>query len=476
MRDVVAPEPARFDGVQQGKGSRWLAVRGALGTLFPEPEPARPRPAGRRLLGVAAQVVAVGLGAVLLLERIPGLPSWDTIYGEDYWEFFTQALQQPWHVFSGFGGYLELEGRVLAQLATYLPLAQVSRWFAVCGAVITGGVGLFTYHASAGHIRSRALRALLAAAVVLMPIATMEIADDATGSPWYLMLATFWALLWRPRTRAGMAVAALVAFAACSSEVIGALFLPLAAARLIVLRRPRDHVVTAGWLAGCLVQVPAVLSSYFSGQSRLTRQQGTLYNSVAFYAHDTVLPSLGWHLAWWLQSLAGKNGATAIVAVVLAVVLGAILVTQPGNRLFVVVALLLGFAFSVFDTTLTPHVAAYPVSFDLESGSRYSVLPIFLLQSAVILGVDHAIRRPDGMPRWRQLSVRPALAVAALVAVLAASWVADFRNPGFRSNSNWNWGQIAATWERDCRYSKTGEITVQAGAIYQTLPCDRIRS
>ncbi|HTV99006.1 MAG TPA: hypothetical protein VMF87_01795, partial [Streptosporangiaceae bacterium] len=126
--------------------------------------------------------------------------------------------------------------------------------------------------------------------------------------------------------------------------------------------------------------------------------------------------------------------------------------------------------------TLTPHVAAYPVSFDLESGSRYSVLPIFLLQSAVILGVDHAIRRPDGRPRWRQLSVRPALAVATLVAVLAASWVADFRNPGFRSNSNWNWGQIAATWERDCRYSKTGEITVQAGAIYQTLPCDRIRS
>jgi hypothetical protein len=475
MRDVVVPEPTQFDGASQDKDSRWLAVRGALGNLFPEAEPARPQPARRRLLGVVAQVVAVGLGAVLLLERIPGLPSWDTIYGEDYWEFFTQALQQPWHVFSGFGGYLELEPRVLAQLATYLPLPQASRWFAVSGAIITGGVGLFVYHASAGHIRSRALRVLLATAVVLMPIATMEIADSATGSPWYLMLATFWALLWRPRTRTGMAIAALVAFAACSSEVIGALFIPLVAARLIVLRRPRDHVVTAGWLAGCLVQVPSVLSSYFSGQSRLNRQQGTLHHSLAFYAHDTVLPSLGWHLAWWLQSLAGKNGATAIVAVILAVILGAVFVTQPRNRLFVVVAVLLGFAFSVFDTTLTPHVATYPVSFDLESGSRYSVLPIFLLQAAVIVGVDCVIRRPGGIPRWRQMSVRSALAVTALVAVLAASWVADFRNPGFRSNSNWNWGQIAAKWERDCEYSKTGEITVKAGAIYQTLPCDRMR-
>jgi hypothetical protein len=475
MRDVVVPEPTQFDGASQDKGSRWLAVRGALGNLFPEAEPTRPQPARRRLLGVVAQVVAVGLGAVLLLERIPGLPSWDTIYGEDYWEFFTQALQQPWHVFSGFGGYLELEPRVLAQLATYLPLAQASRWFAVCGAIITGGIGLFIYHASAGHIRSRALRVLLATAVVLMPIATMEIADSAVGTPWYLMLATFWALLWRPRTRTGMVIAALVVFAASASEVVSFLFLPLVVARLIAAPRWRQHAVTAGWLAGCLVQVPSVLSSYFSGQSRLNRQQGTLPHSLAFYAHDTVLPSLGWHVAWWLQSLAGKNGATAIVAVVLAVTVGAILVAQPSNRPFVVTCVLIGFVFSVFETTLTPHVATYPiVAFDLESGSRYSVLPIFLFVSAVIVGVDSYVarhRRPGSSP-----SLRPALAVLALFAVLAFSWVADFRNPGFRSDANWNWGPITAKWEHACQLSASGEITVKAGASFQTLPCARMRT
>jgi hypothetical protein len=44
----------------------------------------------------------------------------------------------------------------------------------------------------------------------------MEIADSGVNAPWYLLLAVFWALLWRPRTRAGMAVAAFVAFAAAA--------------------------------------------------------------------------------------------------------------------------------------------------------------------------------------------------------------------------------------------------------------------
>ena len=460
---------------------------GPLAGLFPASPPPPSRAPGRRALSVAAQVAAVGLGALLLLERVPGLPSWDTIYGEDYWMFLTQALQQPWHVFIQFGGYEELLPRVMAQFALYLPLQQASRVFAVGGALVAAGCGLFVFHASAGHIRSPLLRALLGTAVVLSPMALMEIADSGTGSPWYLMLAMFWALLWRPRTRTGMAIAALVAFAAMTSEVILVLFAPLVAARLFVLRRPREHAVTAGWLAGCLVQLPAVLSGYFSGQSRLTRQPGTLGHSLAFYAHDSVLPSLGWHLAWRLESVAGKNGATVIVAVILVAVIGAILAAQPGSRPFVVTAVLTGFAFSVVSTTLTPNVATYPlVTPSLESGSRYSVLPIFLFEAVAIVGVDYLLRQRDGgRPqdgsskgagrRWRWPAPVPAIAVAALVAVLAAGWVADFRYASFRSRASWNWGPIAASWQRDCARSASGEIVVKAGATWQTLPCDRIR-
>ncbi|HZZ54503.1 MAG TPA: hypothetical protein VFE26_09510, partial [Trebonia sp.] len=72
--------------------------------------------------------------------------------------------------------------------------------------------------------------------------------------------------------------------------------------------------------------------------------------------------------------------------------------------------------------------------------------------------------------------VRPAMAVTALVAVLAFSWVVDFQYVGWRSNWGWSWAPIAAKWEHDCAVSTTGQITEKAGAILQTLPCDRIRS
>jgi hypothetical protein len=434
------------------------------------------------LLRAVAQIAAVGIGTVLMLERVPGLPSWDTIYGEDYWEYLTQALQQPWHLFITLGGYEQLLPRVLAQFAIYLPLAQVSRWFAVCGALIAAGCGLFVFHASAGHIRSWPLRAVLGAAVVLSPVAPMEIADSGVGAPWFLWLALFWALLWRPRTRAGMAVAALVAFAATSSEVFNVLFAPLVVARLLVLRRPGEHAVTAGWLAGCLLQVPQVLSSYLDGTSRLDRQQGRLGQSLAFYSHDTVLRSIGWRFSWRLESVAGANGATLIVAAGLAVLVGAILITQRGNRPFVVTAMLTGFVFSMTATTFTPNVAAYPiVRPDLESGSRYSVLPIFLIEAIAIVGVDYIVRQRRGAehrraPHHRRgASLRPAIAISALVALLMASWVADFRYAGFRAEAAWAWAPIAAKWEHACERSRSGEIVVTAGGYHQTLPCDHMR-
>jgi hypothetical protein len=204
------------EAAQDASGQQKTRARSMLGSLFPSSAQARPEMPGRRLLAVVAQVAAVILGAVLLLERIPGLPSWDTIYAEDYWEFFRQALQQPWHLYIPFGGYEELLPRVLAQVATYFPLAEASRVLAVSGALIAAGSALFVFHASAGHIRSVPLRALLGAAVILMPIAPMELADSGDTTAWYLMLATFWALLWRPKTRTGMMLAALVAFAATS--------------------------------------------------------------------------------------------------------------------------------------------------------------------------------------------------------------------------------------------------------------------
>lgn len=472
---------------EQGLGTG--RIRRTLGELFPQSPPWADRTWNVRTLSVAIQVAAVGIATVVMLLRIPlRLPSWDTIYAEDYFEFLTQALQKPWNIFIGHNSYWQFLPRVIAQFVVYLPITQASRAFAAAGALVAACCALFIYHASAGHISSTWLRALLAVALVLLPAAPMEIIDSGVNSVWYLLPAMFWALLWRPRTRTGMTVALVLAFTAAASNSLCFLFFPLVAVRLYALRRPSEHWVSIGWLAGCLAQVPFMVSAYQSGSSRLSSQMAPPGLSLAFYGHDVVLPTFGWHMVWWLRSLAGLNGATALVGVVLVAIFVVILVTQAGARPFVVTALVTGFIFPVSGITVTAHLARATMFPAEQPGSRYTVLPIYLFVSAVIVAMDYALRRraaaarsqpgpgPGPGPARGASSVRPAVAVTALVAVLAFSWVVDFQYVGWRSNWGWTWAPIAAKWQHDCAVSTTGEITEKAGAILQTLPCDHIRS
>ncbi len=497
----MIPETRHSDQAAEAmptRGAAADAIHRALRALFPVPPEAAPSTWTRRSLVAVVQIAAVCLGAVALLLRIPGLPSWDAVYAEDRWEFLVQAYQHPWHLYVAFGGYEQLLQRVVAQFVTYLPVADAAKAFAFAGAFIAAGCALFIFHASAGHIRSAPLRVLLAAAVVLLSSAPMEIADSTVAVSFYLLLALFWAVLWRPRTRTGKAAAAVVAFVTAASTSIAILFAPLVAIRLIVLRRPSEHAVTAGWLAGCLVQLPLVVESYVQGQSRLAGwgpsagKNNRLGDSLTFYAHDVVLRAIGWHLSWRLEWLTGRDWATAIVAVALAVIFGVIMVTQAEARPFVVVALLTGFVFSMVSTTLTPWVAALPVTIQQEPAARYTALPIFLIEAAVIVAVDCALRKRHGVRERHglgqgspQMGLRPALAVTALIAVLATSWAVDFRYKGIRARSySGRWSVWVNNFRHQCRDSPSGEIRMHispAGilrkktATYLVIPCDRVR-
>jgi hypothetical protein len=435
---------------------------------------------------VPAQVTVVALGALVLLLRIPGVPPWDSLYLDDYGTFFVRQLEHPWAVFSPQHGYAQVYPHLVAQLATYAPLAWVAQIFAITGAVTAAACGLFVFHASAGHVRSRVLRAALFLAILLLPMAPLEIADNTVNSPWYMLLALFWACLWRPRTRTGMVVAALLALVAAASTSLAVVFAPLLAARLYVLRRPRDHAVAMGWLAGCLIQLPVILSAYGSGNSPLN-QTRTPASSLAFYAHDVVLPSLGWHLSWWLQSLAGRNGATLIVAVALAIVFLAVVAAAPQSRPLVLTALLFGLFFTVISATLNPYQSDSPaVSPFGEQGARYTALPIFLIEAAVIVGVDFALSR------WGQRRPRPAAASWSVLAswtgalallaltVIMVSWIPDYRYLAANrfAYTTKPWPEVVAKWHHDCELSHTGEIRVRGMLAIpkpQEIPCSGLR-
>ena len=238
-----------------------------LRELFPEPaEPVSWRvPRGVSVVLLAAAVL---LGVLVMLVRVAGpVPAWDSIYAEDFSIFLVQALQHPWHLLTPDAGYSQLAARLIAQFVVYLPLRDAADAFAIIGALVTTGCALFIFHASAGHVRSAVLRVVLAVAVVLLPVAPLEIADSGVNSPWYLLFALFWAVLWRPGTRAGMAAAAAVGFLTAASTTMGVLFAPLLLARAIALPRLREHAVTASWAASCLLQVPYIVSNLGSAHS-----------------------------------------------------------------------------------------------------------------------------------------------------------------------------------------------------------------
>jgi hypothetical protein len=226
-----------------------------------------------------------------------------------------------------------------------------------------------------------------------------------------------------------MAAAALFCFAAASSNALAALYLPLAAARVIALPRAREHAATLGWLAGGLVQLPAVLTI-----SRHT-QATTIGRALAFYGREVILAAVaGYHGALLLRAGFGLAGATAIAACVAAALAAWALVRgEPRVRVLVVTGLALGLILTLVPVLATGWVASIPLppGAIYANGTRYAQAPILIIDSLAIVAVDALLRR------GARSAERGAQTIAAvlLAAVLLTMWAGDFRYADGRSTA-----------------------------------------
>jgi hypothetical protein len=278
-----------------------------------------------------------------------------------------------------------------------------------------------------------------------------------------------------------MAAAALIAFYAASSEIVAIVYAPLLLIRLVALPRWREHAVTAGWLAGLLAQVPAVVVSYTSHAQRLhTSHLSTPGQAVAFYFHNVVLRALGWKLSLHLEELAGYNGATVLVGVVLALaIVWAMAVGGRRAQLFAVTALLIGFVQAILTATITSYVNLQVPTWSFLPAARYSTIPIVLIDAIAILGVDAYLRRRPSQPgkhsQRRNVQPRAVLAVGTLACVLAFGWVTDFRYATERISGGY-WRPVALHWLHECERSTTGQIAIPAwDSTMVTVECSRLR-
>jgi hypothetical protein len=477
-----------------------VSKSGVTGASGPEAGDAPRRRPWRRTISVAVQVAVVCAAAGALLLRVAGVPAWDGTYAEDNGVFLVDGLVRPWHLLVPYGGYLELGPRVIGQFAaSFLPIVDASAAYAITGALIGAAAGLFLYHASEGYIRAPWARALLGGALVLLPIAPLDIIDSGVDSPWYAMAALFFAVLWRPRSWPGMLAAALVACYASSSESVALVYAPLLLIRVIALPRVREHAVTVGWLLGLVLQVPVVMLSYTLHKQRLGAL-ATPGQAVAFYCHNVILRSLGWHLSVWLKSAAGYNGATAIVGALVALAIGwAVVAGDRQVRLFAVIALLTGFVQTTFDATISQYVVFQPPTPTFMAAARYSTIPVLLIAASGIVAVDSYARRRSEVREssevreisavrdmrtaryvravWavRGRGARPLVAACVLVGVLGFGWITDFRYVSQRINAG-RWLPYAQSLVTTCRQDPAGDVTLNAwGGHKFTVTCARIR-
>lgn len=407
-------------------------------------------------------------GAAVSLLRHPGGIAWDTVYAEDGAVFLADAVSaSDWGgLFSAYAGYYHLVPRLLGGLAAAFPAPAAATALAVSAAVVTAGLAVLVFMASAGHLSSPLARVLVAAPVVVVPLAQQEVPNSVANLHWPALYAVFWLLIWTPPGRVGRIVAPAVLLLTALSDILIVVFLPLAALRWL-LRRDRYSVVLSTLLTvGVLVQ----LTARFTGSGSRDLTLDPLPPVTGYLLRAVPAAILGER---WLPEAGADPRRLALAAVAWLLLVVALLVavrrvTQP--------RWVLAGAAAVHSVVLY----GLPVVLTGVAPSRYAVAPGLLLIVALVAllhpaGPDTTSARPIGeqSPAPPQRVTRAPL--VALAVLFLAVWMVNLQvdterahGPGWRAEVD----QARVRCEEDVTTRVELPITPAASDWRVSLPCD----
>ncbi|HEU5252395.1 MAG TPA: hypothetical protein VFU16_03590 [Solirubrobacterales bacterium] len=397
-------------------------------TLFPAPLPAsRTLPRWEATVLVSSLLV---VGTVLALLRLGWSAPLKTIWAEDGPIYLGGALGQGFFdaIFSPYAGYLVLVPRLIAEVATLVPLEQAPAAISILSALLAALSALAVWHGCGGHVRNPYLRGGLALALLLVASAGEETLLSAAYVPWYMLIGTFWLLFWHPRTQAGAVLGGLFMLATGLSTPGVWFFMPVALLRAATVRNGRDATLVGSFMLGAVVQVPVLLAQE-QGESLWTSHIWTAYLQRVL---DAGL--LGQDLGGELWEAFGWGFLIVLLAAAVGGLVWALWRSRPSARWFGAIAVLASlaiFVFSVYQRSVGLNIFWSPDSSGGVAG-RYVLVPALLLVSAVVVFVDGAVRdrpRPTGFS-WP-------VGVTLAVIVLAVVTSYDMRLPGFREGPYW---------------------------------------
>lgn len=365
-------------------------------------QPLEPKGSSSPPIRIVSLAILVFLGAALSLSRQPGAGALDTLWAEDGSVFLQQALDNPspsaW--FASYAGYAHLLPRMVASFSALFPLDFAPWIYSGGAALIIAGLSLFVFRATVQAIPNWPIRCVVAATVLLLPSASMEVMNSSANLHWYLLFAASWAALWRPTGGGDVAATSLVLFLAATSDPFTVVVAPILALQYLRERRSSDLIRNAALLLGLALQAAVV---FFNDQPRsLDPTSASSVAMLQWYGYQVIMTSaLGVSLRDMMLETLGTLPTACIALAVLALLLSPALQAASRNIQFA-------------GALVSLHLALYflPVALAGTSPSRYAVAPILLLYSLIAWGFATC-------PPSRRLKVLAVSSVALLVVVVA---------------------------------------------------------
>jgi hypothetical protein len=420
-------------------------------------------PYRRRGLAAVLYAVMFVVGSFATLVRTePG--SWNVLWAEDGKVFLEDAYARSFfeNLVHPYAGYMHLVPRVVAEpISALVPADWAAIGFTVSASIVWSAVALVIFDSARGHVRHLAIRIVLWAMVIAVPVGGLEVVGNIANSHWFLIAAAFWALAARDRGPLQITLASVTVAVAALSDPLTAMLAPLVVLRLVLLRTKRANIVSLVFVVTIVVQLAIVLGSSRE-TSELHPSPGAMLRS--FVMRIVVGGFVGRTNTDHLRNVIGNDGLYALGLAVL-VLLVAIVVLCLRRTAMPAIALVFAVAFAVVTTWLTwAALAQFAPEFVIIGGSRYAVTPTLVLYAVVVIGADVLVRRvPERAGRATLVGVTVALAV------VVASWAADFA-PSFRPDL----ADAGTQFEQEgCGDDGVADITILPGGDYWVaeLPC-----
>ena len=411
--------------------------------LTVEPHRSWDRP---RLIRGALLVSWLVFAVAVQLARSARQPLWNVIWAEDGRFLYGEARAKPWSstLFEPLAGYLQVVARFWSAIAAQFPVEQAALVISVTAALTAALLSVYVYVASGDVLPRTWQRCAVAALVVLHPATGYEVNSALNNVHWYLLFAAFWACVGLRTSRRRLAADTVVVVLATLSDPLALLLLPVAIFRAVRLRARL-------WVLGGLVVSLVLQYALAISQQAPTHGHRHLEDLPLVYAFRVASSFLIGDEA--SRGQWNTHGAPPVVMMAAIVVTGfAVALSFSTGRQRRLLATLLGYSvlFLVASLTIRGGAAGYLTKPAHLPGSRYTIIPLWMLYSALIVAAgvwprDRAHTAPSSKAQWTRI-VLP----AAALLLIGAQFVANFAPPGVRSGGS-SWHAAVADARQACR-------------------------